>query len=344
MARKKSIFIIYTGGTIGMARGEGKNQTLIPFDFNQIHKQVPELARFNYNFSTYSFQPPIDSSNMKPERWMEIATLIGKRYNEFDGFVILHGSDTMAYTASALSYMLENLSKPVILTGSQLPAGEIRTDAKENLITAIEIAASEHNSRNIIPEVCIYFDYRLFRGNRCSKYNSAKFEAFQSVNYPALAEAGVQVVFRKHLFLKKPDQEFKIHDRLNANIGLLKLFPGMNESFVEAVLNDRKMEALVLEAFGAGNAPTDDWFIELMKNKINEGLIVFDVTQCGGGAVDLGRYETSRFLKEIGVISGYDITTEAALTKLMYLLAKETDRDKIKQLLQQPLRGEMTVV
>jgi L-asparaginase len=343
MAEKKSIFIIYTGGTIGMAREAGK-KTLVPFDFNRIHSQVPELARFNYNFSSHSFHPPIDSSNMKPSNWIEIAKLIREKYEQYDGFVILHGSDTMAYAASALSFMLENLAKPVVLTGSQLPIGEIRTDAKENLITAIEIAASEHNAGNIIPEVCIYFDYRLFRGNRTSKYNSAKFEAFQSVNFPTLAEAGVHVKFKKHLFLKKPEEKFSAFLHLNTNIGLLKLFPGMNRSFMESILYTQEMQALALEAFGAGNAPTDDWFIQLLKNKINEGLIVFDVTQCGGGAVELGRYETSRKLQEIGVISGYDITTEAAIGKLMYLLGKETSQENIKNLLTTPLRGEMTVV
>ena len=342
MTTRKSIYIIYTGGTIGMARGEGK-KTLVPFDFSRMHKQVPELARFNYNFSTHSFNPPIDSSNMTPDRWIEIAALISEKYDAFDGFVILHGSDTMAYTASALSFILENLGKPVVLTGSQLPAGEIRTDARENLITAIEIAASEHH-KTLIPEVCVYFDYQLFRGNRCSKYNSAKFEAFQSVNYPALAEAGVHVVLKKHLLLKKPEGKFKAHLKLNNNIGLLKLFPGMSKTFAEAVFNTPGMQAVVIEAFGAGNAPTDAWLINLLSNKINNGLIVFDVTQCGGGAVELGRYETSRQLKDIGVISGYDITTEAALTKLMYLLGKNISHEKVKKQLTTSLRGEMTVI
>lgn len=326
-----------------MAREEGKAQ-LVPFDFGQMHRQIPELTRFNYNFSTHSFQPPIDSSNMKPSNWIELARLIGENYYQYDGFVILHGSDTMSYTASALSFMLENLAKPVVLTGSQLPAGEIRTDAKENLLTAIEIAASEHNPRHIIPEVCIYFDYRLFRGNRTSKYNSAKFEAFQSVNFPPLAEAGVHVVFKKELTLKKPEGEFSVQLDLDTNIGLLKLFPGMSQFFTEAVLSTNGMKALVLEAFGAGNAPTDEWFINLLKDKINHGMLVFDVTQCGGGTVELGRYETSQKLKEIGVIGGFDITSEAAITKLMYLFGKETSRDKIKQLLTTSIRGEMTVV
>lgn len=308
------------------------------FDFEELSRQAPELKRFAYTIDVHSFNPIIDSSDMQPEVWVRIAELIEKSYGSYDGFVILHGSDTMAYTSSALSFMLEGLAKPVVLTGSQLPMGEIRTDARENLVTAIEIAASDEP---VVPEVCIYFDYKLYRGNRASKYNSVKFEAFQSVNYPALAEAGVHIRYNKQVILPLVKNNLQVHTCLDTSVGLLKLFPGISKAFVNAVLNTPGMKALVLEAFGSGNAPTDAWFIDALKSAVQKGIIIFDVTQCGGGSVELGLYETSTILKDIGVIGGSDITTESAIAKLMFLLGRGLKKDEIESLLQKSLRGEM---
>lgn len=340
----KKILIIYTGGTIGMVF-DSKSRTLKPFNFKQLFSHVPEVKRLQYDIKVHSFSPLIDSSNMQPADWVMIAELIGENYNRFDGFVILHGSDTMAYTASALSFMLQNLHKPVVLTGSQLPIGEIRTDAKENLITALEIAASEINGKAAVPEVCIYFDYKLFRGNRCSKYNSAKFEAFQSVNYPPLAEAGVHLKFNTHFILKPSGKKLQLKTKLETHIGIVKIFPGMNKQWVEAALNAEGLKAVVLETFGSGNAPTEKWLIHLLKEAIERGIIIFNVTQCGGGMVEQGRYETSKHLDEIGVVSGLDITSESALTKLMTVLGenKPATKKKIATLLHTSFCGEITV-
>ena len=333
----KKILLIYTGGTIGMMK-DPESGSLKSFNFEELSKQAPELKRFAYTIDVHSFNPIIDSSNMQPEAWVRIAELIFSAYDAYDGFVILHGSDTMAYTASALSFMFEDLAKPVVLTGSQLPVGEIRTDARENLVTAIEIAASDYP---IIPEVCIYFDYKLYRGNRASKYNSVKFEAFQSVNYPALAEAGVHIRYNTEFIMPVNKNKLQIHTKLDTSVGLLKLFPGITESFVQAILKTPGMKALVLEAFGSGNAPTDPWFIDALQMAIEQGIIIYDVTQCGGGTVELGLYETSASLKSIGVIGGSDITTESAIAKLMYLLGKGLSKQEIEALLPQSLRGEM---
>lgn len=308
------------------------------FNFEELSKQAPELERFAYSIDIHSFNPIIDSSNMQPGVWIQLAELIGNKYEKYDGFVVLHGSDTMAYTASGLSFLLENLSKPVVLTGSQLPVGEIRTDARENLVTAIEIAASDNP---IVPEVCIYFDYKLYRGNRASKYNSVKFEAFQSVNYPALAEAGVHIRYNRPLIAQLTSEKLIVHTKLNTSVGLLKIYPGISKAFVKAVLHAEGMKALVLEAFGSGNAPTENWFIEELKSAIDRGILIFDVTQCGGGTVELGLYETSAILQKIGVIGGSDITTESALAKLMFLLGQGFTKQEIEKLLPKSLRGEM---
>jgi L-asparaginase len=336
-----SVLIIYTGGTIGMVK-EPSTGALVPFPFEQITEQIPELRKFGYNLKVISFDPLIDSSDMTPETWIVIGEIIGSHYHEFDGFVILHGSDTMAYTASALSFMLENLAKPVILTGSQLPAGEIRTDAKENLITAIELAAHTHPDYPCIPEVCIYFDYRLFRGNRTSKYNSAKFEAFQSVNFPPLAEAGIKISFDHQNILPPPSSEsiFRVQNKLEPNVGILKLFPGILPEFVKSILKTPGMKALVLEAFGTGNAPKADWFIDMIEEAVSNGLIILNITQCGGGYVDLGAYETGHKLQMVGVIGGGDMTTESALAKLMYLFGKGFNPEEIQDLLFRNIRGE----
>jgi L-asparaginase len=335
------ILIIYTGGTIGMVN-DPLTKSLIPFDFGQIQQNVPELARLNYDLEVHSFDPILDSSNMDPEAWVELARIIENRYDDFDGFVILHGSDTMAFTASALSFMLENLTKPVVLTGSQLPIGEIRTDAKENLITALEIAATRKHHAAMVPEVCIYFDYRLFRGNRSIKYNSEKFEAFQSPNYPILAEAGVYLSFFKNYIQHQPKDPFKVHYQLDPNIGVLKLYPGISKNAVDAI-TESAVAAIVLETFGSGNTTTADWFTESLQGAINRGKIIVDISQCQGGSVQLGKYETSKRLEQMGVLSGYDMTFEATIAKLMFLLGKQLSRDEVVTCMQTSLRGEMTV-
>lgn len=334
------ILIIYTGGTIGMVTDEATG-VLVPFDFEQIIQHTPELARLNYEIVVHSFKPIIDSSNMHPELWKILAEMIEEKYTAFDGFVILHGSDTMAYTASALSFMLRNLAKPVILTGSQLPIGQIRTDAKENLITALEIAASKQNNKAIVPEVCIYFDNQLFRGNRSIKYNTEKFEAFRSPNCPILAEAGVQLSYFHKEILPHPSEAFFIQTQFDANIGVLKLYPGITEEVVRAVTQS-KVRAIVLETFGSGNAPTFPWFLACIEEATQAGKIIVDISQCKRGSVLLGVYETSSELSRMGVISGYDMTFEAAVTKLMYLLGASTDVEAIKKQMEIPLAGELS--
>lgn len=335
------ILIIYTGGTIGMVNNPGTG-ALVPFDFKQIRQNVPELARLNYHLDVHSFDPILDSSNMDPEIWAELAGIIERTYAEYDGFVVLHGSDTMAYTASALSFMLKNLSKPVVLTGSQLPIGEIRTDAKENLITALEIVATKHNGLAMVPEVCIYFDYQLFRGNRSIKYNSEKFEAFQSPNYHILAEAGVNLSFYTNYISEHPALKLEVESRFNANIGVLKLYPGITAQAVQAITRSA-VDAIVLETFGSGNTSTARWFTDSLQEAIDQGKLIVDISQCQGGSVELGKYETSKKLQQMGIISGFDMTFEATVTKLMYLMGQELTRAEISVLMEQPLRGELTV-
>lgn len=334
------ILIIYTGGTIGMVN-DAKTGTLIPFNFDQIKKNVPELARLNYELSVHSFDPILDSSNMNPEIWEALALLIQSEYDKFDGFVILHGSDTMSYTASALSFMLQNLNKPVVLTGSQLPIGEIRTDAKENLITALEIAATKNNGSAMVPEVSVYFDYQLFRGNRSIKYNSEKFEAFQSPNYPILAEAGVNLNFNQKYILPKSNGGLQVHTSFNANIGVLKIYPGITIAAVKAVTQSA-VDAIILESFGSGNTSTADWFIESLAEALAHDKIIVDISQCKGGSVQLGKYETSRELQKMGIISGYDMTFEAAVTKLMYLMGQDLPTAEVKRLMEVSIAGELT--
>lgn len=335
-----NILIIYTGGTIGMMV-DLKTGALMPFNFDQITENVPELKRLDCTLTVHSFNPPIDSSNMTETIWIELAELIEQKYHQFDGFVILHGTDTMAYTASALSFMLENLDKPVVFTGSQLPINDIRTDARENLITALNIAAAKQAGKATVPEVCIYCDYKLFRGNRSVKYNSAQFEAFSSPNYPTLADAGIHIKFNNDHILKTTGLPLKVHKKLDTAIGILKLYPGINPAFVHAILS-ADCKAIIMETFGSGNAPTQPWFLNALRSAINKGTLILNISQCKKGSVELGVYETSIYLQEMGVISGYDMTFEASISKLMYLLGSDKSKQAIIELLSTNLRGELT--
>ena len=313
---------------------------LKPVDFKYLSKQIPELQKFNLVISTVSFNTPIDSSNMQPAIWLKLAKIIESNFKKYDGFVILHGSDTMAYTASALSFIFEKLSKPVILTGSQLPMGKIRTDGKENLITAIEIAAAKIKGKPVVPEVAIYFEYELYRGNRTTKLSAQDFRAFESPNYPLLAKAGVHIEYFHDRIAKPSTKALKVHDKLSNSIAIFKLFPGINKEVVNAILNTKGLKAVLLETFGAGNASTEKWFIESLQQAIKNGILILNVSQCMYGKVEQGRYETSKKLKQIGVVSGNDMTSEAAITKLMFLLGEEKSPTKIKALLMDNLRGE----
>lgn len=336
------ILVIYTGGTVGMIFDE-KLQTLRPLEFGEIKGAIPEMYRLGYHYFVYPFSPPIDSSDMHPGIWVEMAEIIEKNYAYYDGFVILHGTDTMSFTASALSFMFENLGKPVVITGSQLPIGRIRTDARENIITAIEIAAARSEAgAALVPEVCIYFDFKLFRGNRSKKYHADKFEAFCSMNFPPLGEAGVDIRYHSQYILPRPAGAFRVHKRLDPRVAVLKLFPGITPQTVAAVVNAPDVRGVILESFGNGNAGTSSWFIDCMRQATQRGLIVLITTQCDGGSVDLGRYEASKYLLDAGVISGFDLTFEAAVTKMMFLLGQDLAADAVKRLLQTPLRGELT--
>lgn len=340
---KTKILIIYTGGTIGMVM-DNRTNALVPFDFEHLYKQVPELEKFDLELSVNSFDQPIDSSDMSINAWQKMATIIKENYHLYDGFVILHGSDTMAYTASALSFMLENLAKPVILTGSQLPIGMIRTDGKENLITAIEIAGAKINGLPIINEVAIYFEYKLLRGNRTHKYNAEHFDAFKSPNFPVLAEAGIKIDYNFTSLLSKPKEELVVRLNMDGNIGVLKLFPGITPAVVQSVLHSKGLKALIIETFGSGNGPTQEWFVKEIEEAIkSRNLTILNVTQCNQGAVNQGRYATSKGLLKAGVIGGNDITFEAAITKLMYLFGNLNNKPDIERYLQSNMRGEITL-
>jgi len=336
-----SILIIYTGGTIGMIN-DPETGSLVAFDFDHIMKQVPELNRFGFNLTTITFEKVVDSSNITPDIWVQLAEIIENNYKSFDGFVVLHGTDTMAYSASALSFLLENLDKPVVFTGAQLPIGTIRTDGKENFISALEIAAARKNDQPLVPEVCVFFENKLYRGNRTTKHNADYFDAFRSYNYPELAKAGINITYNYsaiHYPVIKP--ELKVYKKLDNHIAILKIFPGISLEVLDAYLNIKGLKGLILESYGSGNAPTQKWFIEKITEIIDKGIIVLNVTQCSAGSVEMGVYETSLGLIEAGVLSGHDITTEAAVTKLMFLLGQNYSKDEIAAYLSKSMRGEI---
>lgn len=340
---KASILLIYTGGTIGMIENP-ETGVLEAFDFKSLLENVPELKKLGYSVSTIQFDPPLDSSEMGPDSWAKLVRIIAENYNLYDGFVILHGTDTMSFTASALSFMLENLDKPVILTGSQLPIGMLRTDGKENLITAIEIAAAKENGAPLVPEVCIFFENHLMRGNRTTKINADHFNAFRSLNYPALARAGIYIKYDTnvvyHPVSRKPLKPHYLFDR---NVVILKLFPGISPEVVKSILEIPGLKGVVMETFGSGNAPTYPWFLDMLKEAVDKGIVVVNVTQCTAGSVEMQRYETGHRLLEIGVVSGFDSTTESAVAKLMFLFGHGMTPEEVKAHMNCSLIGEVTI-
>ena len=342
MASETSILIIYTGGTIGMVK-DVETGALKPFNFDNVYEQLPILRKFKYQIDSISFDPLIDSSDMNPEHWVRLAKLIKDNYLDYDGFVVLHGSDTMSYTASALSFMLGNLGKPVIITGSQLPLGVLRTDGRENLISAIEIAAAKADDTPYVPEVAIYFENKLYRGNRTYKYHAENFNAFVSGNYPILAESGVNLKFFSEHILKSKFKKLKLHINLDSNVVILKMFPGINAKVIDSILSIEGLRAVVLESFGSGNAPTEEWFINRLKKSIDDGMVIVNITQCISGSVEMGKYETSVGLSKIGVISGRDMTASSAISKLMVVLGEQDTVEKVKRQFLKNWAGEITV-
>ncbi len=339
-----SILIIYTGGTIGM-KEDPMDGTLKPFDFSQIMEEVPELNKYDVRIDSYTFAPLIDSSDVEPSLWISLSEIIRDKYEEYDGFVILHGTDTMAYSASALSFMLEGLTKPVVFTGSQLPIGVPRTDGKENLISAVEIAAAkDYEGHARVPEVCIYFDSRLLRGNRSTKYSAEAFNAFASPNCPPLAEAGIQIRYNTDI-IRKPvywDAQLRVQTRLDTRVSILKVHPGMTPQVMRSVVSDPLTRACIIETYGSGNALSKEWFLDIVREASGSGKILLNVTQCKSGTVNMDLYATGATLKHAGVLSGSDITTEAALGKLFSLMGRSDNNSWVKTMLEKNLCGEIT--
>lgn len=341
---KPSILIIYTGGTIGMIE-DPETGALENFDLIHFRRHVPELKRFDFQIDAITFDPPIDSSDMEPKFWVKMTEIIADNYETYDGFVVLHGTDTMSYTASALSFMLENLGKPVIVTGSQLPIGQLRTDGKENLLTSIEIAAARAaDGSPMVPEVCVFFENQLLRGNRTTKINAEGFNAFRSYNHPALAQAGIHIKYATHLIRRPlPGRPFTPHYLLDNNVLVLTLFPGIRRDYVETVLGIKGLKALIIKTYGSGNAPQKPWLIERLRDLSERGVILVNITQCSRGTVEMKRYKTGLILLQAGVINGFDSTLESMITKLMFLLGHGYDRERIIELMNTSIAGEVTV-
>ena len=344
MTRKGKVLLIYTGGTIGMGVNHATG-ALHPLDFNNFVNNVPEFTYLKTAVDTYQFTPPIDSSDMAPELWTRLVSLIEEKYNQYDGFVILHGTDTMSYTASALSFMIENLTKPIILTGSQLPIGQLRTDGKENLITSIELAAAHNNEGYpLVPEVSIYFNGQLIRGNRSTKRNADGFDAFDSFNYPRLCDVGVNIRFHEYAILKPNySKPTVMHKELNPNIVILSLFPGIQENITKHIFDAPELEGVIIRSYGSGNAPHQQWLMNLLSKASERGVTIVNISQGISGKVEMYRYETGHQLQSAGVISGFDSTVEAAATKLMHLKAMNLPNEELIRLMQIPLAGEITI-
>lgn len=340
METRAAILVIYTGGTIGMFK-DPETGSLRPFNFDELYNYMPSLELFKFKIDSYSFDPIIDSANINPEYWVKLTEVIATNYEKYDGFVILHGTDTMSYTASALSFMLDNLNKPVVITGSQLPLGMIRTDGRDNFITSLEVAGAKSDDIPMIPEVCIYFENQLFRGNRTHKFNAENFDAFKSVNYPTLANVGVYIKYNEQYISKPNFKRLKTYTKLDNNLVVLRLFPGICPKTVKAILSIEGLKGVILETYGAGNAPTEPWFLNALKTALDAGILIVNISQCRGGSVEMGKYETSLDLASMGLINGKDMTMEAALTKLMLILGMEVSNEEAKRLIEKNLKGEI---